>query len=460
MREDHASVTWEMLEQCSFWGTFTGEVRRKAESPAVRAYWVLRVLLRGLILCLRLPQHLRRRHAAGSGPCDILAIFVTENQRRAFFPWLKQLEGVQTASWMEAADWYISWYRCGLLSLRYLLPVYAVLRRRPDCARIIPWLEEFVRYRVGVRLAAELYERARPRVVAVSNDHSGMFRAFIVEARRRGCKVIYSQHASIGRHLPVLDFDLSLLDGTQAYLHYRDSGPPLGQIVITGRNRLVDSGQQTATERRKIGLATNWDDPLLTWLPLLRRVRSRFADVALRCHPAETRKRAWRVLCALTGVRFESGRLDDFLQGTAVLISGVSGVILDAALHGIPCLLKLPPQRKSEVMSDYFGFERFGLCTRIPSLEALPELISKTLGRRIESDRVSVYEAGLVQDPTEEKRAALALFMLGVGEGTEAERLMQRYRRVLHEGTPVFMSAAYAELNRKHGWLTTTSSAY
>jgi hypothetical protein len=357
---------------------------------------------------------------------------------------------------MADADWDVSWARCGLLTLRYFWPVYKLLRKRPDSALTLPWLEEFVRYRVGLVLAAELYRRAKPNIVAVSNDHSGLFRAFIRVARQNGYHIAYTQHASIGKNFPVLDFDLTLLDGVQAYLQYRESGVPTGAIVITGRNRpRVAESKPNSTGSLGLGLATNWDDSLLEWLPLLWLAGKRFPGVALRCHPAETRKLAWRLLCLVCRVRMVSGRLEDFLTSIDVLVSGISGIILDAALHGVPCLLKLSSMRRSsDNMADYFGYQKFGLCTPIPNLEALPGLVAKSAGERADFERVGAYEAGLVQDPDVEKCAALALFRAGLRDDRGlATELRKRYEPMLHKGVCLFMSSEYARLNDKHKWL-------
>src|SRR6185437_7475316 len=110
-------------------------------------------------------------------PCDILLIYFTRNQGAALAPWVGASPGIQTAACIGSPDWSISWRRCGELTLRFIWPIYRLLRRRADHAATIPWLEEFVRYQVGLQLASDLYGRAKPRVVVISNDHSGECRA-------------------------------------------------------------------------------------------------------------------------------------------------------------------------------------------------------------------------------------------------------------------------------------------
>jgi hypothetical protein len=456
VKHEPTDIEQQLLDECGFWKKFTGDVRRPANQLPVRLFWVLRLLARALIFVISLrKQTTPRQSSSEMSPCKVLLIYFTENQRRAFRPWSGVDVGTQTASWLPSADWPVSRRRCGWLTLRFFWGVYRQLSQRPDRALTFPWLEEFVRYRVGLVLAEELYGRVNPRVVVVSNDHSGLFRAFIRSARERGCRLVYTQHASIGKNFPVLDFDLTLLDGVQAYLQYRESGTPRGYVVITGRHRpsLRSSRRSGAPVALRLGLATNWDDSLLEWIPLLRRVGKLLPGAVLRCHPAETRKLAWRLLCKLCGIRVDSGTLDAFLGQTNVLISGMSGIILDAALYGIPCLIKVPAVRASGTEVDYYGYEKFQLCKPIHRLEELERLVATCAAQETDFERVGAYEAGLVQAPDDEKRAVLALFVDSVKTVDLRAAFTQRYTRMVHQGVELFVTGEYANLSERHGWL-------
>ena len=106
-------------------------------------------------------------------------------------------------------------------------------------------------------------------------------------------------------------------------------------------------------------------------------------------------------------------------------------------------------------MKDYYGYERFGLCTPIGALADLPELIRAVAQEPPDITRVAVYEAGLVVDPTAEKRAAVDIFMQCVERGVDPEpALSERYTRVMCGQSPVLMPAPYVELTERYGWLT------
>jgi hypothetical protein len=293
-------------------------------------------------------------------------------------------------------------------------------------------------------------------MIVISNDHSGLFRAFIRCARERGLPVVYTQHASIGRNFPPLDFDLSMLDGAQAYLHYCESGPPRGPVVITGRNRPTIGKRRTQAhdDQLSVGVATNWDDSILEWLPTLRVLAREFPQVTLRCHPAETRKLAWRLCCRAFGIRFDTGTLAEFLTHTTVLVSGMSGIILDAALQEIPSLVKLSALRSSERMIDYFSYQKFGLARTIPELRELPGLVRAAATKVVDGERVGAYEAGIVDDPGSAKRTTLDLFLGASASPTDLRaELARRFVAVAHEHEVVFVSPEYARLSARYAWL-------
>ena len=81
-------------------------------------------------------------------------------------------------------------------------------------------------------------------------------------------------------------------------------------------------------------------------------------------------------------------------------------------------------------------------------------MVMESLCKKTDVDQVGVYEAGLVQDPAIEKRAALDLFIRSLKEGISLEtKLLERYVRVMHGSIGLFMSSDYAKLSDKHGWL-------
>jgi hypothetical protein len=148
------------------------------------------------------------------------------------------------------------------------------------------------------------------------------------------------------------------------------------------------------------------------------------------------------------------------LSETSVLISGVSGIVLDAALRGVPSLVYLSALRRSERMFDYFGYQQFGLCKLLTDVDELIAEVDGAAARSADPARAGVYEAGIVQDPLDEKREALVAFVNGMGQerGIESE-LRKRYVAVVHGGCKLFMSKAYAQIVDEQGWLLAKEGA-
>lgn len=326
---------------------------------------------------------------------------------------------------MKGADRHISWRDCGLLSIRYLWSTYCILRSRSDHHLTIPWLGEFVRYRVGLVLAERLYRNIHPQVVVFANDHSGILRAFIRRARELGCKTVYTQHASIGRSFPPLDFDLALLDGNQACHHYIESGPVKGHVVITGRNTCKpQSSTDDCSGGNFIGLATNELNSLKEWIYWIKRLKQLDRKLLLRCHPADKRKIAWRLICRWHGIEFDSSTLNDYLSRCRFLLTGMSGIILEAALKGVPSLAIRPPKWHSQRMLDYYSYERFGLVKGISRQDTNKQLFEHL--SQISQDRVGFFEAGMVLDPPSEKNKIIKLLENNLRSGEKIESQLDK----------------------------------
>jgi hypothetical protein len=116
--------------------------------------------------------------------------------------------------------------------------------------------------------------------------------------------------------------------------------------------------------------------------------------------------------------------------------------------------------RRSEKMFDYFGYQQFGLCKLLTGVDELVAAIDGAAARSGDPARAGVYEAGIVQEPLEEKREALLAFVNGMGEerGIESE-LRKRYVAVVHRGSKLFMSKAYAQIVDEQGWLLAQEAA-
>lgn len=421
--KETSSIEEELFDDCGYFRTWSTDREVFSNSRFSRIYFFLRCLIKALVQTFRFALDSPKKRSRTT--VNFLFIYLTENQRRAYQNWVKWSQSYQTASFMKGADRHISWRDCGLLSIRYLWSTYCILRSRSDHHLTIPWLGEFVRYRVGLVLAERLYRNIHPQVVVFANDHSGILRAFIRRARELGCKTVYTQHASIGRSFPPLDFDLALLDGNQACHHYIESGPVKGHVVITGRNTCKpQSSTDDCSGGNFIGLATNELNSLKEWIYWIKRLKQLDRKLLLRCHPADKRKIAWRLICRWHGIEFDSSTLNDYLSRCRFLLTGMSGIILEAALKGVPSLAIRPPKWHSQRMLDYYSYERFGLVKGISRQDTNKQLFEHL--SQISQDRVGFFEAGMVLDPPSEKNKIIKLLENNLRSGEKIESQLDK----------------------------------
>ena len=110
MNDAPPDIAAELFEECGFWARFTGEVRRPAE------HWLGTRVLAGTGTRAGTRLALRTSRSAPRRPpdtrCEVLLIYVTENQRHAVLPWIGMKPVIQTAAQLPGADWQISWSRC------------------------------------------------------------------------------------------------------------------------------------------------------------------------------------------------------------------------------------------------------------------------------------------------------------------------------------------------------------
>jgi hypothetical protein len=133
---------------------------------------------------------------------------------------------------------------------------------------------------------------------------------------------------------------------------------------------------------------------------------------------------------------------------------------LDAALRGVPSCVYLSSLHRSEKMFDYYGYQEFGLCSMATDLDGLVRTVEQAASRNENPARISAFEAGVVQDPIEEKRAALSALVTGMSRerGVECE-LNKRYVAIPHRDSHLFVSGAYARIIDDEGWLLMRGNA-
>lgn len=451
---DDESIRNDLLEECGYLKVLFGAHRLPASNFVYRWYWFISALIHSIYIWLRpRPFHSRSRYKRESDSC-VLYIYFTKNQFKALNSWVKWGQAHQSASFYDGADWRISWNDCGRLSLRYLVSTYLILAKAKDSESLIPCLTEFIRYRAGKQLAERLLTEVRPAYLVVSNDHSGIFRAFLKVARERGIKTIYTQHAAVGRNFPPLRFDLTMLDGMQSITQYAESGVLSGTIVITGRsvlNMKADTGE--VSSRTAIGIATNGDDRISDWIQVIRDLRKHSDNIILRCHPAENRKPIWKMICHFYRVQYDRTSLDAFLTKCKILVTGASGIALDAALNGVPTLCYPPQKFRLDRFQDYYRYSHYKLCLAVNEIADISNDVKMLPSPDFSG--VSAFDAGVADDPVKSKWNLMTWFTRDAGTANESPQLKCPPGFVSNEyaGQVFYCTPNYSKIIIKNEWI-------
>lgn len=271
--------------------------------------------------------------------------------------------------------------------------------------------------------ARDVLMRYQPKLVMVSNDHVPTIRAIAVAAKELDIPTAYIQHASIGSDFPPLIFDLSLLDGREAYNRYAARGlERSGTIELVGSAKydLFAGRINYSTTVRRIGIPYGfYDNPTVVAQTTALLVREFPAmAVTIRPHPRDIRKRPEMV--PNDGIRWSLASDEnayEFLAGQDVILSTASGIHLEAALLNVTPLFCVFLAESSQAR-DTYGFIQAGLSEVILNTDMLVHKI-----RQLRVDRPSV-------------RNRAAHFVSGIGtdlEGKSQVLVREAIERLLDE---------------------------
>ncbi|QKG54690.1 hypothetical protein GKZ67_09425 [Hymenobacter sp. BRD67] len=251
----------------------------------------------------------------------------------------------------------------------------------------------------------EVYRRAlrhyRPRAVVFANDHNDDARALLLACRAEGVPTAYVQHASVSTNFPPLGFDLSLLEGQDAFDKYRQCGPVHGRVELVGMPK-ADSflnQRNTAPQVRHVAVACNLLDGLpdltATLTYLLRELPA--LTFTLRPHPADRRdfSALRQALPALQWSNPQQENVFQFLQTHDALVAADTSTHLEATLLNLASVYyRFSP---TPTLADYYGYAAHGLSEWA---RTLPELTTalRRLAQHKPADiyrRAGYYNASL-----------------------------------------------------------------
>jgi hypothetical protein len=229
-------------------------------------------------------------------------------------------------------------------------------------------------------------QQYRPEAVVFANDHNADARAMLLAAKDLGIKTVYVQHSSVSNLFPPLAFDLNLLEGQDSLDKYKQCGPVTGKVEFIG----MPKADQFAHLRNKheavrtVGIACNLMDLTEEVKALLVQINRDFPalSIILRPHPRDKRNytfiRKISPNIKLSDVKQESAF--EFLQQLDMLISGNSGIHLEAVLLNIwSVYFNFNPK---EDLHDYYGYVAHGLVDAATSYQDLLPLVQQGIAQK------------------------------------------------------------------------------
>lgn len=203
----------------------------------------------------------------------------------------------------------------------------------------------------------------KPKAIIFSNDHLVWHRVLRKAAQANKIPTIYIQHASVTEKFPKLEFDLSLLEGQDAFEKYSKKEVK-GKVELIGMPKFdrYFSYINTDSTIRRIGICTKFLDDIYEIEKLCSTLRASFPDIKMtvRPHPRDPRDQFYQTLINKHNLHFSDSKTEnpfDFLKNIDANISGESSIHLESVLMNVyPIYYNM----NSEYL-DHYGYIKKGL---------------------------------------------------------------------------------------------------
>jgi hypothetical protein len=259
----------------------------------------------------------------------------------------------------------------------------------------------------------DLIDEFMPAAIVFSNDHSILPRALFFAAKSRGVPTVYIQHASVSQYMPPLHFDLSLLEGNDAYDKYKEKGVD-GIVKLIGMPRfdpfILRRRKKYMSNINSIGIAFNTVDSTKKIALLVVALRSHFPGlkIKLRFHPKDKRDFT-KAFAAIAGLfEFSDSRVIspfEFILGCDLTIAGDTSIHLEAKMLNVESLY-FDLSDVGAHIKDLYGYIENGLIREAGTIDEVIDFIQSN-SRQYGESKASYYNAAIDSD-FEGKSAVIA----------------------------------------------------
>ena len=229
-----------------------------------------------------------------------------------------------------------------------------------------------------VRVAFEILEKIKPKLLIMANDHSPFNRALLLASKELKVKSLYLQHAPVTKKFPCLEFDYSFLDGEESFEKYKSTSKINSKVILSGSPRFdlfCEMKKSVKNSNEKIiGISINQFDDFEIIKNLCLKINTlNHVKVIVRPHPNMIN---WNKNWFLKNrIQYSDSSLipsNVFLKSIDIQISNICGIHLDALLINTPTVqFKLS---KEDILDQYEFFAK-GLIKKAVDFNELENFI-------------------------------------------------------------------------------------
>lgn len=228
-----------------------------------------------------------------------------------------------------------------------------------------------------VNTCKKILQEQEPKALVFSNDHTIKNRGLLLAAKQLNIPTIYIQHASVTMNFPPLKFDLSLLEGKDTLVKYKNIANIEGKVSLVGMPKFdgYEKFRNTSKDIKRVGICSKIIDAEKDIIQLLHFVKKKFPDLILtyRPHPRDARKSNFPKDVLISNSKKEM--IFDFLKNQDLVIAGDTSLHLEATMLNVQSIYF--DITVNEGFLDAYGYVKNELVPKAENLDMLTTILAR-----------------------------------------------------------------------------------